>query len=51
MRRPPMLEQKDSLPRSELHPRFRDRDHFTRPGQHHADVRRHVVRPFVVVLE
>ena len=35
----------------ELHPRIRDRDHFARSRQHHPDVRRHVVRSFVVVLE
>jgi hypothetical protein len=51
MRRKPVFEQKDSLPRSQLHPRMCDRDHFARSRQNHPDVRRHVVWSFSVVLE
>ncbi len=51
MRGLPVFEQKNSLPRSQLHPRIGDRGHFARSRQDHPDVRRHVVRSFVVVLE
>ena len=47
----PVFEQKNALPRSQMHSRVHDRDYFTRSCQHHPDVRGHVVRSFVVVLE
>ena len=51
MRGTPVLEQKYSLPGSQLHPRICDWDYFARPRQDHPDVRRHVIRPFTIVLE
>jgi hypoxanthine phosphoribosyltransferase len=51
MRGPPVFEQKYPLPRSQLQPRIRDRDHLARSRQHHPDVRGHIVRPFRIVLE
>ena len=46
-----MFEEENSLPCPELHSRVDDRDDFTRPRQHHSDVRGHVVVAFVGMLE
>ena len=51
MRRVSVFEKENTLPRSKLHTRICDRDHFARSRQHHPNVRRHVVRSFIVVLE
>lgn len=51
MRRPAMFEKKNSLPGPEPHSPARDRNHLARPRQDHADVRRHIVGAFRVVLE
>ena len=45
-----MLEQENPLPRAELHLTINDWNHFARARQHHADVRRAVVRAFIIVL-
>src|SRR5207237_4136730 len=50
MGRAPVLEQKYSLPGSELELPIGDRNYFARPRERHPNVRRAVVRPFVVVL-
>ena len=44
-----MLEQKDPLPGPECQPPIGDRDRQLGLGQHAFDVRRHVVRTFVIV--
>jgi hypothetical protein len=51
MRIASMFEKEYSLPGSELHFSLHDRDGCTRSCQHHADVGRHVIRAFIVVLE
>lgn len=45
-----MFEEKDALPRSELHLSVGDRYGFTGPRQDHANVRRHVIAPFLIVF-
>ena len=49
MRRGAVLEQEDSLPGAELQPSVGDGDAELGLGQRALDVRRHVVRPFVIV--
>src|SRR5439155_7722709 len=49
MRRGAMLEEEDALPDAELEPAVGDGDRQLRLGQRTLDVRRHVVRPLVVV--
>src|SRR5215208_1862760 len=44
-----VLEQEDTLPGSELEPAFGDRDRQLHLGQRRLEMRRHVVRPLVVV--
>lgn len=51
MRITAVLEQKDSLPSTELHLSIRDRNSFTGARESHTNVRWHVVGAFVVVLE
>lgn len=46
-----VFKKENSLPGSQLHFPIDDRDGLTRARERHADVRRHVVGPFVVVLE
>jgi len=46
-----VFEKKYSLPGTELHFAVDDRNCFARARERHADVRRHVVGTFVVVLE
>ena len=46
-----VFEEKNSLPGAELHFAVDDRNCFTRARERHADVRRHIVGTFVVVLE
>ena len=46
-----MFEKEYSLPGAELHFSLHDRNCFARACQHHADVRSHVVRAFIVMLE
>jgi len=46
-----MFEEKNSLPRSELHFPSDDRDSFARSRQNHANVRRHVIAAFRAVRE
>src|SRR5205085_1836472 len=50
MGRAPVLEQKYSLPGSKLELPIGDRNYFARPRERHPNVRRAVIRPFVVVL-
>jgi hypothetical protein len=51
MRIAAVFEEKDPLPRTELHSSINNRNSLARPSQRHADVRRHVVGAFVIVLE
>ena len=44
-----MFEEKNSLPRSELHFSIDDRDGLARSRQNHANVRRHVIAAFGTV--
>lgn len=46
-----VFEEKNSLPGAKLHFAIDNRDRLARAGKDHADVRRHVVRTFVVVLK
>src|SRR5262245_22162962 len=51
MRCPPMFKQKNALPRSKLHSAIDNRHGFARAGQHHADMRWHIVAAFGVMGE
>jgi len=46
-----MFEDKNSLPRAQLHFAVDDRNRLARPGQNHPDMGRHVVRSFRIMLE
>jgi len=46
-----MFEKEYPLPGAEQHFSLHDRDRFARACQHHADVRSHVVRAFIVMFE
>ena len=45
-----MFEEKNSLPRPELHFSIDDRNHFARARQHHANMRSAVVGAFIIVF-
>ena len=50
MRRAAVFEEKNSLPRAELHPAIDNRDCFARAREHHPNMRRAVVGTFVVMF-
>lgn len=45
----PVLKKKESLPGAECHLPIHHRDHFACPGESHANMRGHVIRPLVSV--
>jgi hypothetical protein len=51
MRRQSVFEEENALPSSQLHAGICDRNYFAEVGQDGANVRRHIVRSFIVVLE
>ncbi len=46
-----MFEQKDALPRAELHSSVSNRYCLARASQHHPDMRRHIIAAFRTVCE